>query len=142
MSKINVVKATQLGMPSGTASAKLRKMLLFRAVQRLGEDVCFKCKKQIQKIEEFTIEHKKPWLHISADLFWDLDNIAYSHAACNRPERKSWGIPPSKKEGPEGTAWCAGHKEFLPTTQFYKDTEHWNGYRRYCIDCTRNNRSR
>ena len=76
----------------GTAAARLRKMLLFSLAQQLNLDICFKCGEQIKTVAEFTIEHKKPWLHVSAELFWDLANIAFSHAACNKPNRYRTGI--------------------------------------------------
>jgi hypothetical protein len=89
MNNTNIEKAKQLGMPFGTAAAKLRKSLLFSAIKKLGEDTCFKCGIKIESINDFSIEHKKPWLYVSSDLFWDLDNIAYSHIKCNRPDRNN-----------------------------------------------------
>lgn len=79
----NDKKKQQLGMAIGTASARLRKMILFGLVRRCGLDTCFRCGKQIGTVEEFSIEHKKAWLDVSIDLFWDLDNIAFSHLVCN-----------------------------------------------------------
>lgn len=38
-------------------------------------------------IDTFSIEHKEPWLHNSPELFWDLENITYSHKKCNKPDR-------------------------------------------------------
>lgn len=35
-----------LGMSHGTASNQLRKMILFKCIQKLGEDVCFRCGKK------------------------------------------------------------------------------------------------
>ena len=43
----NKIKAVQLNMPFGTASARLRKMLLFSLVQQLGKDACFQCGEKI-----------------------------------------------------------------------------------------------
>src|SRR4030042_960466 len=91
-------KSKQLGMPFGTASARLKKSLMFRMAQKLGEDVCFKCGKRILNLDEFTIEHKAPWLDRGPQLFWDLDNIAFSHAKCNRADR------PIRK-GSKTTGW-------------------------------------
>lgn len=80
----NATKATQLGMPFGTACARLKKMICFQLLQRLGEDTCFKCSGKIEHIAELTVEHKKPWQHVDTALFWDLNNIAWSHLACNK----------------------------------------------------------
>ena len=79
----NQSKANFLGMPWGTANARLRKSILFDLVRQLGQDECYKCHKQIQVIEEFSIEHKQPWENISVELFWDISNIAFSHLRCN-----------------------------------------------------------
>jgi hypothetical protein len=78
-------KHQQLGMNAGTASGRLSRMLLFRFVQDAGQDVCFQCACKIESIEDFSIEHKKPWLDSDdpAGVFFDLDNIAYSHKRCN-----------------------------------------------------------
>jgi len=81
--KNNRKKAEQLGMPFGTASNRLRKMVLFHLLKKLKENVCFQCGAEIETVDELSIEHKKPWLDESVDLFWDLNNIAFSHHQCN-----------------------------------------------------------
>lgn len=131
MSKTNIERAQQLGIPFGTASSKLRKILLFDAIKQLGKNTCFKCHAEILMIEDFTIEHKKPWLHVDPKLFWDLDNIAYSHALCNTPDRRHGGTP-KRKIGSEGTAWCGSCKKFEPIGNFDKNASHWNGLQKYC----------
>ena len=85
MSKANKKKAEQLGMPVGTASNRLRKMILFDFVQRLELDKCFQCGDKISDIDNFSIEHPVPWLDSenSVELFFDLTNIAFSHLSCN-----------------------------------------------------------
>jgi len=70
-------KTAHLSMPYGMAMHKLRKMLIFHLAKRLGEDFCFKYAHQIETVEEFSIEHKAPWLHGNLSLFWDRDNIAF-----------------------------------------------------------------
>jgi HNH endonuclease len=136
----NIVKASQLGMPLGTATSRLRKMLLFKFAKKLGEDVCFKCKLKIEDINEFSIEHKQPWLHVSKELFWDLDNIAFSHLKCNLPDRWYHKSPHFKAscpriERPAGMNWCNRHKKFLPVEQFSKNSWHWSGYHTLCKEC-------
>lgn len=76
-------KRKQLGMPLGTAQGRLRKLILFDLVQRLGLDICCRCGKKIISADELSIDHKEPWLHVSVTLFWDLNNIGFSHHACN-----------------------------------------------------------
>ena len=83
MDNSNKKKYKQLGMPIGTASGRLKKMILFNLVIRLNENFCYQCGAEIETIEEFSIEHKTAWLDNSPDLFWDLNNIAFSHLSCN-----------------------------------------------------------
>ena len=140
----NEVKAAQLGMPYGTAIQRLRKKIIFQLVQETGRDSCFKCNLKIISIDELSIEHKQPWLYISTELFWDLDNIAFSHVACNRPDRPNHGrgIPRNKITPPEGTAWCNRHKEFLPKHQFSSNKSHWTGVHTLCKVCQHYNRNK
>ena len=56
--------------------------------------VCFKCGETIETPETLSIEHKIPWLDNSVELFWDMNNIAFSHLSCNvagsyKPLKKS-----------------------------------------------------
>lgn len=92
----------QLGMPYGTACQRLRKYILFMLVQESGRTKCFKCAQEILSADDLSIEHKKPWLDVSSDLFWDLGNISFSHRRCNRPHRQFVPPPPSPcKHGSE-----------------------------------------
>lgn len=73
------------GVDVGTASHRLRKMVLFEMVKRLDLNICFQCKKSIGSAPELSIEHKKPW-RVAADpvvAFYDLSGIAFSHHSCN-----------------------------------------------------------
>ena len=74
-----------LGVSHGTAAHHLGRAIMFRLVQQTKQDVCYRCKKTIKRIEEFSIEHKEPWQHADnpKDTFFDLDNIAFSHKVCN-----------------------------------------------------------
>ncbi len=75
----------QLGLSHATASNRLKKSLLFNFAQKLDMDTCFQCGEKIENIDEFSIEHKIPWRHSknSVNLFFNLDNIAFSHLKCN-----------------------------------------------------------
>jgi len=90
MSKSSQTKDNFLGIPYGTACNQLRKTLLFKFVKKAsgGKIKCWDCKKSITKVSDFSIQHKKPWLHEDPDLFWDLRNIAFSHLKCNKPNRR------------------------------------------------------
>ena len=85
ITKGNQKKAEQLGMPFGTANAKLKKSLLFQFIHQTGRGKCFQCGKLIQDITDLSIDHKEPWLDSDdpVSLFFDLDNIAFSHLSCN-----------------------------------------------------------
>jgi hypothetical protein len=102
-------------MPLGTTSAKLRKLVMFRLVQRLGEDTCYRCGRKIDTVGELSIEHKEPWCNIDPSLFWDLDNVAFSHLSCNAGSRRR-GV--ESLIGANGTEWCSGCKRFLSTDHF------------------------
>lgn len=128
----NEEKSKQLGIPFGTATSKLRKNILFWLLTRLDETTCFKCGKEIETVDDLTIEHKQPWLHVSVDLFWDLDNIAFSHSACNKPDRPYRGPSKRKIKAPEGMAWCYKHQDFLPIENFSRSSKNWTGYKEVC----------
>jgi hypothetical protein len=78
-------KSALLGMPYGTASNRLRKMLIFRMAQKLGEDVCYRCENKIKTIEDLSIEHKHSWELSENPVkgFFDLDDVTFSHLNCN-----------------------------------------------------------
>ena len=85
MKKNNSKKLEQLGMPIGTASGRLKKNIIFNLLKRLGENFCFQCSAEIESVDELSIEHKIPYLDSQdpRDLFFNLDNIAFSHLKCN-----------------------------------------------------------
>lgn len=85
MQDYNKKKADQLGMPIGTASNRLRKSVVFKLLKKLNENYCFQCGSEIETEKELSIEHKIPYLDSEnpVELFFDLDNIAFSHLSCN-----------------------------------------------------------
>ena len=92
MDNSNRKKYEQLGMPLGTASGKLRKAIMFQLLQELGKDNCFQCGKVIESIDNLSIEHKVPWLDSNdpVAVFFDLNNIAFSHLKCNLSAMRPW----------------------------------------------------
>ena len=128
-------KSAFLGMPHGTACNRLRKMVMFELLRRHGENACFKCSKEIETAEELSIDHKQPWEGISVELFWALDNIAFSHLKCNRNHRHKSGGARRRKVGPEGTAWCRSCKAFLPVAEFSRHRGRWNKLQPWCNGC-------
>lgn len=81
----NAKKKAQLGMALGTASGRLKKSIMFSLIVKLGENVCFQCGTEIETEQELSIEHKVPWLdsYDPIGLFFDLENISFSHLTCN-----------------------------------------------------------
>lgn len=77
-------KAAQLGINPSTAQNRLLKDLLFQLVSDAGRNTCFHCGGQIDR-GSFSVEHKTPWLDSEnpRELFFDLENIAFSHLGCN-----------------------------------------------------------
>jgi len=138
----NDKKANQLGMPFGTASSRLRKTILFWVLQRHNENICFQCDKEITSCEELSIEHKIAWLDNDPTLFWDIDNIAFSHLKCNVGAAKRTstigriqaGIK-KRKIGPEDTAWCTECQDFLGVSEFSPNPSNWNGLSHQCKEC-------
>lgn len=102
MTAVNDKKREQLGMAWGTANGRLQRRILFHMVQKAQEDTCFHCGLKIDTIEEFSVGHKTPWLDQDPELFWDMDNIAFSHYKCNIAAARR----PNKIDWPEGKAWC------------------------------------
>ena len=82
-----------LGLKPATARARLVKMILFDQAVRLGETTCFRCGRQIESYVDLTIDHKHPWRGETADAFWNMENIAYSHHGCNSTVKRYGGRP-------------------------------------------------
>jgi len=81
----NKKKSEQLEIPIGTAQNKLRKSIMFFLIQKCGLDICYQCGEKIETVDDFSIEHKIPWMDSAnpKELFYNIDNIAFSHLACN-----------------------------------------------------------
>jgi hypothetical protein len=132
-------KDAQLGMPLGTASGKLRKQILFHLLCKLNENICFKCKKPILNVDELSIEHKENWLHSEnpKELFFSLDNIAFSHMKCNLPERRFGGFH-KRIKCKEGYSFCSKCKKMKKMEEFHKCNRRWNGVNGHCKECVSN----
>lgn len=78
-------KNKQLGMNFGTASNILRKSILFNLLQKLNLNICHRCNSAITSTDSLSIDHKLPWMYSDRpkQLFFDLNNIAFSHKSCN-----------------------------------------------------------
>ena len=127
----NKNKAEFLGMPWGTAAGRLRKMIMFDLLKQFNRNFCYKCGKLIKDIDDLSIEHKKPWLYVDKNLFWDLSNIAFSHLKCNTTDRPR-GFDEDCKEG---FYWCSCCKKCLSIKYFGKCNASKSGLKPYCKNC-------
>lgn len=86
----------QLGMPFGTARNILHKKIMFNLVCKLQLNTCHQCGKQIEKVEDFSVEHIIPWLYSEnpEELFFDIDNISFSHFSCNSAAARKLPMSP------------------------------------------------
>lgn len=125
-------KAETLGMPHGTANNRLRKSVMFKYVKLAGDNFCYKCGAEIESVEDISIEHKLPWEGVSADLFFDLDNIAFSHVQCNRPDRPFSG---SRGWYEEGTKRCWVCREVQPLEHFHASARTIDKRQAVCKPC-------
>lgn len=126
-------KDVQLGMSHGTANARLNRMILFSLVQNLGMDICFRCRKKIEKIAEFSIEHRIAWLNSNnpKELFFDLNNISFSHLKCNSGAGTGGKSNRGAPEFQRSKTHCKNGHEFT-----IKNTRIYNGHRQ-CRQCER-----
>lgn len=76
-------------MNPGTASNRLVKDILFKFVSESGHK-CHRCAGDMTR-DNFSIDHMVEWLDSSnpTELYFDLNNIAYSHLDCNVGARRS-----------------------------------------------------
>jgi hypothetical protein len=74
-----------LGHSIGSATTRLRKLLLFDFAGQLKRLTCFRCGKEVTTVEDFSIEHTVPWRSAvdPASVFYDLSTIQFSHLRCN-----------------------------------------------------------
>lgn len=105
MNKCQENKKSRLGMNPGTARHQLVQSLLFDMAKQLGRAICHRCQKAIESVEEFSIDHKKNWLYADdpKGVFFDLDNIAFSHARCNVMARGQ--VVRLGRSGYKGVSW-------------------------------------
>ena len=88
----------QLGMNPSTAAGRLVKDVLWKLIQQTGQGTCCKCSEPMSR-ETFSVEHVTPWLDSEdpVGLYFDLENISFSHLRCNvgdaRSARKKYESP-------------------------------------------------
>jgi len=84
-------RGAKLGMPHGTANGRLRKSIIFWLAGLSNMLSCYRCNKNIDSIEEMSIEHKIPWegSENAYDNFFNISNIGFSHFKCNMAAKGS-----------------------------------------------------
>ena len=121
-------KSEQLGMSYGKARNILNNEIMFMLVKKLGLNVCYRCGKKIKSSKDLSIEHMKSWLD-SEDpkkLFFDLDNISFSHLSCNSAASSGGGTKPVSINCRIGKAGYKGVNFVSP---------HSSHYGKYKYDC-------
>jgi len=106
----------RLGMNYATASYQLRQTIIYDLANRLGLLVCAQCNAAITDQAQFSIEHQEPWRkaeHPKA-VFFNLNNIAFSHIDCNRQKSTGSEVHRNKTECPRG------HPYDMKNTYVYK----------------------
>ena len=100
-------------------------------VVKSNMNTCYACGEKILTYQELSIEHKKPWENRSVELFWDLDNIAFSHLRCNKPHiyKGRQRIVVTNKMR------CYKCKKILCISMFHKNKSNWHGLSKECKKC-------
>lgn len=125
--------AAVLGMPFSTANNRLKKMIFYSLLVKCQLIDCFVCLQPIASYLELSIEHKEPWENRSIDLFWDLENIGFSHRKCNTRHNTAGGN--GKVDMLKGLYRCYKCKYKKPIEEFYKNRNNWNGLNSACKLC-------
>lgn len=127
-----------LGMPLGQANFRLWKKAVWSLLEDLGRTACMRCGKPMSE-QTYSIDHKEVWRGVSADLFWDMGNIGWSHHACNyEAARKVTPNPqPRRRVIIDGKLTCTTCHETKPVEEFGKAKKAWNGLSAYCLPCAR-----
>ena len=108
----NSRKSKQLNMSHSTAQNRLRKMVMWEYVVKCGDNTCYQCGEEIEDISQLSVEHKTPWLDSGnpVELFFSMDNIAFSHLSCNIKSGRS----------PLGMVWVH-NDELMKNSRVRKD---------------------
>ncbi len=152
----NEKKSFELKMSYGKACNILRKNILFNLAKKLKLNICYRCGKKIVDINKFSIDHKKSWQNTTQPikLFFDFNNIAFSHLKCNianttykYPSNPEKFFAKTRKHSaslriisPKGYNWCFSCKKHLLVSEFHKNKSNIYGFQRQCIICRKKRR--
>jgi 5-methylcytosine-specific restriction endonuclease McrA len=76
-------RTNQLGVSHSTAMNRLKKLIIFYLADKIKLNYCYRCNKKIESAVDFSIDHKIDWLDNDPKLFYNLNNVAFSHLKCN-----------------------------------------------------------
>ncbi len=95
-----------------TARQHLLRKIIFDLVQKTDRDFCYRCSQRIVDLSDFSIDHKVPWLgqDNEEELFFNLENIGYSHRSCNYKARRC-ALKVNNKTGYKGVTYYEKYKE-------------------------------
>jgi len=112
MGDSNKLKSEKLGMSFSKANHILRKKILFYLAEKCGMRKCFRCGKDIKNIENFSIEHKISWVQADnpPEMFFDINNIAFSHSKCNQLSKTRFIFTKVGKSGYRGVTYDGSEK--------------------------------
>ncbi len=129
-------KLAQLVVPIGTATHRLRKLLLFHLACELKLNYCHRCLQTIGSPDDLGIDHKEPWLDASIERFWDLGNVAFSHKLCNTRAgilRSVESLARARSKGRSAWHGLVRQVQRVPaTTSFNRNKWKWNGLQSFC----------
>ena len=74
-------------MSYSKATLILKRKILFGLLQKLNLDNCIRCDAPMTA-DDWSLDHKEPWVDVSPDLFWAEENIGFSHKVCNQLARR------------------------------------------------------
>ncbi len=99
MKKSRERKDLQLGIPLGTAANRLRKTIMFSLLVKLDENICHRCGSKIENADDLSLDHKEDWLDSDDPykVFFDIQNVAFSHLSCNAKAGRKVGGGGRKK---------------------------------------------
>lgn len=83
-------KEQKLGMSFSAAHSRLKRDIIFHLLKQIDKDACFRCGKKIETAADLSIDHKEGWLYSDnpSSVFFDMNNIAFSHIGCNSTAKK------------------------------------------------------
>jgi hypothetical protein len=141
---------TQLEMSLSKAKYKLLRKIMYTYIVYLKLNTCHRCQDTINSVDSMSIEHKVPWRHstIAKELFFDMDNITFSHVKCNNEFRRKSNEVINKISIEESIGLKDKHQAIGVANRFtlfklikligkdtcYRCQETFNDYSEYTID--------